>query len=80
MYINIILVSVETVILAIFVFSIHIWKRIYEMNYVCVFSDQKINIFHYILTFLHYSTTLLTLIGESEGFVREKGISLANNL
>jgi len=78
-YVIIILVPVETAILAIFVFSVHIWKRIYEMNYVCVFSDQKINIFHYILTFLHYSTTLLSLIGESEGFVKEKGI-LSENL
>lgn len=70
MCVIIILVSIESVILAIVVFSIHIWKRIYEMYYVCVFSDQKINILHYVLTFLHYSTTVLSLIGESEGFVR----------
>ncbi|XP_029667608.1 polyprenol reductase [Formica exsecta] len=71
------LVPVESIILAIFVFSIHIWKRICEMYYICVFSDQKINIFHYILTFLHYITTLVSLIGESEGFVRDSHTDLS---
>ncbi|XP_070153254.1 uncharacterized protein [Polyergus mexicanus] len=71
------LVSMESVILAIFVFSIHIWKRICEMYYICVFSDQKINIFHYILTFLHYMTTLVCLIGECEGFVRDSHTDLS---
>ncbi|XP_050465336.1 polyprenol reductase-like [Cataglyphis hispanica] len=73
------LVSVESVILAIFVFSIHIWKRIYEMYYICVFSDQKINIFHYILTFSHYTMTLVSLIGESEGFVRGSHTDLSSH-
>ncbi|XP_029159082.1 polyprenol reductase-like isoform X2 [Nylanderia fulva] len=72
------LVSVETAILAIGVFSIHIWKRIYEMYYVCIFSDQKINILHYIITFLHYTTVLLCLIGESEGFVKGSHVDLSS--
>ncbi|XP_071651692.1 polyprenal reductase [Temnothorax longispinosus] len=63
------LVSAESTILAIVLFSIHCWKRAYETYYVCVFSNQKINVFHYILTFLHYSMLMLSLIGESEGFV-----------
>lgn len=68
----IILVSEESTLLAIAMLSIHMWKRAYEQMYVCVFSDQKINIIHYVLGHVYYWTATTSLVGESKGFVRGK--------
>lgn len=64
------LVSAESTILAIVLFSIHGLKRAYVVYYACVHSNKKINIFHYAFTFVHYLMFAACLIGESKGFVR----------
>ncbi|XP_011698340.1 PREDICTED: polyprenol reductase-like isoform X2 [Wasmannia auropunctata] len=63
-------VSAESTILAIILFFVHCWKRAYETYYVCVYSNQKMNIVQYILSFVYYLTFVASLIGESKGFVR----------
>lgn len=63
------LVTTECCLLAAAILSIQCWKRLYETMHVNVFSDSKMNISHYIAGFLHYIGTLLSIIGESNGFV-----------
>lgn len=71
------LVSAESTILSILIVSIHVAKRAYETYYVCVYSDTSINIYLYVFTFLYYLTLMLSLIGESEGFVRSSQASFS---
>ncbi|XP_067212358.1 polyprenol reductase isoform X2 [Linepithema humile] len=71
------LISAEYVILAIVIFNIHCWKRAYETCYVNVYSDQKMNILHYLVGHIHYIGTLLCIVGESEGFVKDSRINLS---
>ncbi|XP_078053420.1 polyprenal reductase isoform X2 [Augochlora pura] len=63
------LVSPENTFVVALVFTIHCWKRFYETHYINIFSDQMMNISHYIIGFYHYFGTLVCIIGESEGFV-----------
>lgn len=65
-----VLVSAESVILAIIILNIQCWKRAYETCFVNVFSDQKIHILHYLPGFIHYLGIMLCVIGEAEGFFR----------
>lgn len=64
------LVPAENVIIAIIIFHVQCWKRLYETTYVNVFSDQKIHLIHYLIGYIHYLGSLLCFIGESEGFIR----------
>ncbi|XP_051160734.1 polyprenol reductase-like [Leptopilina boulardi] len=64
------LVSLPQTILALFLISTHLIRRIYETQFVNVFSDLKINIFHYIVAFFHYFSFIVAILGESEGLVR----------
>ncbi|XP_020278245.1 polyprenol reductase-like isoform X1 [Pseudomyrmex gracilis] len=64
------LVSEESTLLAIVMLSTHVWKRAFEQMYVCVFSDQKINVIFYVLGHMYYWTVTASLVGESKGFVR----------
>ncbi|XP_015186531.1 PREDICTED: polyprenol reductase [Polistes dominula] len=57
--------------------TIHCWKRFYETHYVNVFSDKKINISHYIVGHLHYLGTILSIVGELQGFVRDTDKSIS---
>nr|XP_033332256.1 polyprenol reductase [Megalopta genalis]XP_033332257.1 polyprenol reductase [Megalopta genalis]XP_033332258.1 polyprenol reductase [Megalopta genalis]XP_033332260.1 polyprenol reductase [Megalopta genalis] len=63
------LVSPESTFVVALVLTIHCWKRFYESHYISIFSDKKINMFHYTMGFYHYFGTLVCIIGESEGFV-----------
>ncbi|XP_031837027.1 polyprenal reductase-like [Nomia melanderi] len=63
------LVSPENTLIAISALTFHCWKRFYETHYVNVFSDSKMNIFHYMIIYPHYVGCLTCIIGESEGFV-----------
>ncbi|KAL2716310.1 polyprenol reductase-like [Vespula squamosa] len=65
------LISPECGFLTITLLTIHCWKRFYETHYVNVFSDKKINIVHYITGYLHYIGTILSIMGESHGFIRD---------
>ncbi|KAL2739779.1 polyprenol reductase-like [Vespula maculifrons] len=65
------LISPECGFLTIILLAIHCWKRFYETHYVNVFSDKKINILHYIAGYLHYIGTILSIMGESYGFIRD---------
>lgn len=73
------LVSAEKTILAIALLAIHGYKRAYETYFICVYSNKKINIIYYIIIYVHYATTLLSLVGESELFVRGLHIGLFSN-
>ncbi|XP_047346667.1 polyprenol reductase-like [Vespa velutina] len=64
------LISPECGYLAITLFTFHCWKRLYETHYVTVFSDKKMNISHYIAGYIHYIGAILSIMGESHGFVR----------
>ncbi|XP_011176075.2 polyprenol reductase [Solenopsis invicta] len=65
------LISAEDAILALVVYNIHCWKRVYETFYVNIFSDQKINICIYLIGYVHYIGLTLCIIGETEGFVKD---------
>ncbi|XP_012522876.1 polyprenol reductase [Monomorium pharaonis] len=64
------LISAEDTILVIVICNIHCWKRLYETCYVNIFSDQKMNILIYIVGLAHYIGLTLSILGESQGFVR----------
>ncbi|KAI4503962.1 hypothetical protein M0802_001365 [Mischocyttarus mexicanus] len=70
------LISPECGFLAMILLTIHSWKRYYETHYISVFSDKKINISHYIVGYLHYAGTIISIMGESYGFVRDSHKSI----
>ncbi|XP_032668247.1 polyprenol reductase isoform X2 [Odontomachus brunneus] len=64
------LVPAENVIIAIVLFNVQCWKRLYETTSVSIFGNNKINVSLYLIGYIHYAGALLCFIGESEGFVR----------
>ncbi|KZC13962.1 PREDICTED: polyprenol reductase [Dufourea novaeangliae] len=63
------LVSPENTFAAALLITLHSWKRFYETHYVNIFSNKMMNIAHYIIGFYHYVGIIISIIGESEGFV-----------
>ncbi|XP_053992312.1 polyprenol reductase [Hylaeus volcanicus] len=63
------LVSPESTFVAATLFSLHCWKRFYETHYVTIFSNAKMNVTHYLVGLSHYIGALVSIIGESKGFV-----------
>nr|XP_033204119.1 polyprenol reductase [Bombus vancouverensis nearcticus] len=63
------LVSPESTFIATLVLTLHCWKRFYETHFVSIFSDNMMNISHYLLGYIHYIGSLVCIIGESDGFV-----------
>lgn len=63
------LVTSESTFLGAILIFLQSWKRLYETQVVSIFSDNKMNIMHYIAGFTHYAGTLICIIGESDGFV-----------
>lgn len=70
------LISAENTILAMVLYNIHCWKRMYETCYINVFSNQKIHITVYLVGFIHYIGLILCILGESEGFVKGSHMSI----
>ncbi|XP_043492674.1 polyprenol reductase [Polistes fuscatus] len=70
------LISPECGFLALTLLTVHCWKRFYETHYVNVFSDKKIHISHYIVGYLHYAGTIIGIVGELHGFVRDSDKSI----
>ncbi|XP_011060107.1 PREDICTED: polyprenol reductase [Acromyrmex echinatior] len=64
------LLPAEDAFLAIVVFNIHCWKRVYESCFVNVYSNQKMHVFLYFIGFAHYIGIILCILGESKGFVK----------
>ncbi|XP_034943832.1 polyprenol reductase-like [Chelonus insularis] len=62
--------SPEATTLALFLVAVHTWKRLYESCFINVFSKAKMSILIYIIAFMHYTALLLSIVGESYGFVR----------
>lgn len=62
-------VSPESTFIATLLFTLHCWKRLYETHFVNIFSDNMMNIAHYLMGYIHYIGTLVCIIGESDGFV-----------
>ncbi|XP_048511472.1 polyprenol reductase [Athalia rosae] len=71
-----VLVAPEHTILALFLITIQCWKRFYETHYVCIFSSGKISLGHYLLGYLHYIGTLVSVVGESQGFFKESEFTM----
>ncbi|XP_043467070.1 polyprenol reductase-like [Leptopilina heterotoma] len=67
-------------IFALILLTGHLTKRLYETQSVNVFSDAKINIAHYLITFLHYSSLMIIILGESEGIVKDSEVNWENSL
>ncbi|KAG5322280.1 PORED reductase, partial [Pseudoatta argentina] len=53
------LISAEDAFLAIVVFNIHCWKRVYESCFINVYSHQKIHVLIYFIGFAHYIGIIL---------------------
>ncbi|XP_043467105.1 polyprenol reductase-like [Leptopilina heterotoma] len=64
------LVSMPQTILAMFLVTTHLIRRIFETIKINIFSDVKINIFHYLVAYFHYVSFVAAILGESEGLVR----------
>ncbi|XP_043579745.1 uncharacterized protein LOC122566489 isoform X2 [Bombus pyrosoma] len=62
-------VSPESTFIATLLLTLHCWKRFYETHFVSIFSDNMMNISHYLMGYIHYLGTLVCIIGESDGFV-----------
>ncbi|XP_001603226.2 polyprenol reductase [Nasonia vitripennis] len=70
------LVPDENVILAMTIFTIHCWKRFYESHFVSVYSDQYMNVSLYLLGFFHYFGSVISIVGESQNFLKGTEIDL----
>lgn len=63
-------VNATSVCLAVALFCIQVWKRLYETFAISVFSETKINISHYIIGMYHYLGSFTAIIMEAPGFAR----------
>ncbi|XP_075212268.1 polyprenal reductase [Lycorma delicatula] len=60
--------SSTAVLVALCLLCLQTWRRLYETTFVSVFSDSQINIFHYIVGFVHYGGAVLAVLAEAPGF------------
>lgn len=63
-------VNATTTCIAITLFFLQVWKRLYETCCVSVFSECKINIIHYCVGIAHYLGAATAIILEAPGFAR----------
>ena len=63
-------VSPAHTLLAITLMTIQMSKRLYESHFVNVFSDAKMNLVQYIMSFIHYIFVVAVIVGESDIFVK----------
>ncbi|XP_035712619.1 polyprenol reductase [Folsomia candida] len=55
-------------VLAVIIFFIQLSRRLYETCFVCVYSNTKMNVVHYFLTYVHYTGCMLTIPAYSPVF------------
>ena len=58
--------SSTTAILVLLLMLIHVARRCYETQSICVYSDSKMNIGHYAMGMIHYAILPLTVVCEAE--------------
>lgn len=63
-------VSAVSALLALILFTLHMYRRLYETVCVSVFSDTCINVTHYLLAYLHYFGCVCALLMEAPGFAQ----------
>lgn len=63
-------VSAVSAWLALTLFTVHLYRRLYETIYVNIFSNTCMNAAHYILGYLHYFGCLCALLVEAPGFTQ----------
>jgi len=63
-------VKPEAVVIALTLATVHVWRRMYEVIYVNAPSKATINIFHYVMGFLHYSCVGLGIVSHAPGLLR----------
>ncbi|CAL8113980.1 unnamed protein product [Orchesella dallaii] len=61
-------VDAVTTIIAVFLYLFQVGRRLYETLFVCVYSDTKMNVMHYLLAWLHYFGSMLTIVAYSPAF------------
>lgn len=67
------IVSPVSSLLALSLLTVQAWHRFYETWFVCVYSDTKMNLIHYIVGFVHYIGSVMAIVAESPGFIDNKG-------
>lgn len=63
-------VSSVSTLLALTLFTVHLYRRLYETLYVSVFSNSRMNVTHYVMGLLHYFGCISAMVFESPGFAQ----------
>ncbi|CAB3398535.1 unnamed protein product [Caenorhabditis bovis] len=65
-------ISFTTCCLAIGLLTVHVIRRFYETVAVSVYSDSRMNIFHYAVGLIHYTILPFSILCETEGLATNK--------
>lgn len=60
-------VTPSTSILALLLISLHVARRLYETIFVSVYSDSRMNLFHYAVGIVHYIILPISIMCETQG-------------
>jgi len=60
-------VSPESVIIVMFLITVHVIRRLSECVFLSVYSDSKMNLIHYLLGYFFYFGVGLSAIAEAPG-------------
>lgn len=58
-------VNRTTTVIATLIFCFHLSRRLYETLFVSVYSNTKMNLFHYLLAYTHYTGAILCVVAHS---------------
>ncbi|CAA94885.2 Polyprenal reductase [Caenorhabditis elegans] len=60
-------ITPSTSILALLLISLHVARRLYETIFVSVYSDSRMNLFHYAVGIVHYIILPISIMCETQG-------------
>ncbi|CAL2045136.1 unnamed protein product [Caenorhabditis brenneri] len=60
-------ITSSTALLALLLITFHVGRRLYETLFVSVYSDSRMNIFHYVVGIIHYTILPISIICETQG-------------
>ncbi|CAI2354413.1 unnamed protein product [Caenorhabditis sp. 36 PRJEB53466] len=61
-------ISPSTALLALVLITFHVARRLYETLFVSVYSDSRMNLFHYVVGIVHYVVLPFSILCETQGF------------
>ncbi|UMM35473.1 hypothetical protein L5515_008076 [Caenorhabditis briggsae] len=67
-------IAPSTAVLALLLITFHVARRLYETLFVSVYSDSRMNVFHYIVGIVHYIILPISIMCETQGVITKKEI------